>query len=353
MPTIFLSYRRDDSKAITWEISKQLKRRYGDKRVIMDVDAIPIGHNYRDYIKAQLAECDALVVVIGKHWASRNDKGELRINEESDWVRLEIEAALGRDIPVIPLQVDGGELPDASDLPESMRAFIERQAIDVESGPRFDAHMANFAKLLDEQVASRPKLALIQVLLSLDGRIDRAWFWAGILLWLAATDFILELIAVSLSFFRLDFWIPHVTAPLGILGIYPDYAVISKRLHDLDKSGWMAFTIILPLYIATYYESQLREGEIKSDLDLVFSLALVVLYLIVFVGIISLGLIKGTDGPNRYGPDPLARGDQRPSYAIGLGIVGCLAMGAYAYLYDSRELADYFRSWLFQSPRSL
>jgi hypothetical protein len=219
VPTIFLSYRRDDTKAITWEISKRLKRRYGDKQVIMDVDAIPIGSNYREYIRVQLAECNALVVIIGKHWLSRNDKGELRIAEQTDWVRLEIEAALARNIPVIPLKVDGGVLPEASELPESVRPFVDRQATDLESGPHFDSLIDNFVKLLDAHITSRTKLTLAQLFFSLDGRINRAKFWVGFGIWVLVLLVASVTAAFTALLLQIDLGATSVRSVLGLLGL--------------------------------------------------------------------------------------------------------------------------------------
>jgi uncharacterized membrane protein YhaH (DUF805 family) len=88
--------------------------------------------------------------------------------------------------------------------------------------------------------------------------------------------------------------------PLAILSLWLLAATTIKRLHDRNKSGWwiVAFFVAPPL---------LR--SITDRLD-EWSVAAVVLSLVAMVltlwGIVELLFIKGTSGPNRFGPDPLA-----------------------------------------------
>ena len=68
MPRIAISYRRDDSAAITGRIFDRLVARYGADSVFRDVDNIPIGVDFREHINGILAQTDITLVVVGKRW---------------------------------------------------------------------------------------------------------------------------------------------------------------------------------------------------------------------------------------------------------------------------------------------
>jgi hypothetical protein len=71
-----------------------------------------------------------MIVVIGADWLnSRDSKGQRRLDDPKDFVRLEIEAAFKRDIRVIPVLFDSAEMPQAEALPSSISPLTERQAI--------------------------------------------------------------------------------------------------------------------------------------------------------------------------------------------------------------------------------
>jgi hypothetical protein len=76
-----------------------------------------------------LPGCDVFLVLIGRDWSAVTDSmGTRRLDNPDDWVRVEIEAALQRDIRIIPILVDGAVLPQANDLPLSLRPLTRRQA---------------------------------------------------------------------------------------------------------------------------------------------------------------------------------------------------------------------------------
>lgn len=115
----------------------------------MDIDSIPFGLDFREHIQETLKRCDVLLAIVGPHWAAPDQKGGLRINEENDWVHIEIEAALAKKIPVIPVLIDDAELPAPTSLPESLRGLAFRQAAPVNSGRDFHPHMERLIKAMD------------------------------------------------------------------------------------------------------------------------------------------------------------------------------------------------------------
>ena len=68
MPKITVSYRRDDSEAITGRIFDRLIGHYGKSSVFRDIDNIPPGVDFRKHIDDALQETDALIVVVGRRW---------------------------------------------------------------------------------------------------------------------------------------------------------------------------------------------------------------------------------------------------------------------------------------------
>ena len=127
MPSIFLSYRRSDSSDITGRIYDRLSGHFGPEILFRDVQSIPLGIDFRTHIEKELSGCRVLVAVIGPTWLTVKDaKGNRRLHQPGDWVRLEIATALERDIPVIPLLVRDAALPKVGDLPECLQPLAYR-----------------------------------------------------------------------------------------------------------------------------------------------------------------------------------------------------------------------------------
>jgi TIR domain len=151
MPNIVISYRREDTKWIVGRIFDRLEQHYGRDNVFMDIDAIAPGLDYRDHIRNTLQSADIVLAVIGPQWlAVEKETGQPRIADETDWVRIEIEAALGKKIPVIPILVDRARLPKPSELPETVRDFVYRQTVDLDTGADFRSHMDRLIRSMDQ-----------------------------------------------------------------------------------------------------------------------------------------------------------------------------------------------------------
>src|SRR5438034_10553702 len=104
MTQVFLSYRRDDAPDAAGRIHDRLIAKYSSDRIFMDVDTIPPGIDFRRVIDEAVGKCQVFLAVIGPGWLMAVDRaGQVRLQNPADFVRLEIEAALERDIPVIPV----------------------------------------------------------------------------------------------------------------------------------------------------------------------------------------------------------------------------------------------------------
>ena len=135
---IFISYRREDSGGYTRAIYDQLVKRFSKSRIFMDVDAIDPGLPFDEVIDQAVSHCEVLLAMIGKRWMEPEVGGVARINNPKDFVRLEITAALSRSIRVIPVLLDGAMMPSEDVLPEPLRPFARRNAIEV-SNSRFNS----------------------------------------------------------------------------------------------------------------------------------------------------------------------------------------------------------------------
>jgi hypothetical protein len=150
--TIILSYRREDSAGVTGRIFDRLTQEFGTDRVFMDIDSMPAGVDFHDHLQEILEDCGALLVVVGKSWRSQRKGQEARIMDPDDWVRIEVETALQRGIPVVPLLIDGASLPTREQLPESLWPLLRRNALPVDSGRDFHAQLTRLVRDLHLQV---------------------------------------------------------------------------------------------------------------------------------------------------------------------------------------------------------
>lgn len=138
MSKIFISYRHEDSADVTGRLYDRLTYRFGRGNVIRDVDSIPLGVDFRDFLANAVGQCRVFLVVIGERWLdARNESGQRRLEDPHDFVRIEIEAALRREIPVIPVLVRGSHIPERDHLPPSLRGLVYRNGIAVRHDPDF------------------------------------------------------------------------------------------------------------------------------------------------------------------------------------------------------------------------
>lgn len=98
----------------------------------MDVDSIALGRDFRQVLQQRLSSCDLLLALIGRDWVNaKNSSGQRRLEDPSDFVRLEIEAALKRNIPVLPVLVQGAQMPSVDELPEGIKDFAYRNGFEL------------------------------------------------------------------------------------------------------------------------------------------------------------------------------------------------------------------------------
>ena len=162
-PGIFISYRRDDSSGFAGRLYDRLAQRFGADRVFMDIDTIRPGHEFAADIERALSECGACIVLIGRNWESITlPDGRRRLDEPTDFVRLEVAAAIRRGVAVFPVLVEGAKPPSAASLPEEIRDVSGRQAIEL-SNERWNYDVGRLLLALDEAVGKHKRRRLPRI----------------------------------------------------------------------------------------------------------------------------------------------------------------------------------------------
>lgn len=132
---VFINYRREDTAQAAGRIYDRLAQAFGREAIFMDIDKIPYGNDFTTHIRDQFNSCKIVVALIGPKWLSARRGwrffSKRRIDESVDWVRTELELALSKSTPIIPVLVDGAQMPSPNKLPASISALASRNALGV------------------------------------------------------------------------------------------------------------------------------------------------------------------------------------------------------------------------------
>jgi hypothetical protein len=94
-----------------------------------------------------------LLAIIGDRWLEASDSiGKKRLEDPNDFVRIEIESALERGIPVIPLLVRDAKMPSEEQLPATLKKLIYRNGTPIRSDPDFHRDMDRLISALEKYV---------------------------------------------------------------------------------------------------------------------------------------------------------------------------------------------------------
>jgi len=136
-------------------IRDMLAPHYGEASVFTDIDSIPLGTDFLEHLNSELATCDAMIAIVGPRWLDGGLGPGHGVHEETDFVRIEVEAALSRRIPVIPALVLGATMPKPAELPDALRRFAFRNGTTVDSGVNFRNDTNRLIRSLDETFAAK------------------------------------------------------------------------------------------------------------------------------------------------------------------------------------------------------
>lgn len=128
---VFISYRREESAGHAGRLYDSLQSHFGADHVFMDLSDIDSGTNFVDVIQAAIKSSDVMLAVIGKQWLTCSSGGKRRLDLANDFVRTEIAMALEQGVPVIPVLVQGADMPLAPSLPEPLKRLASHDAHDL------------------------------------------------------------------------------------------------------------------------------------------------------------------------------------------------------------------------------
>jgi hypothetical protein len=168
MPRVFLSYRRDDTAAVTGRIDDQLRSCFGRESVFRDVETISSGTDFRREIKQSVTECDVLIAVIGERWLEADDTRR-RPDDPDDFVRMEIAAALALDKPVLPVLVGRTLMPKQEELPHDLANLVYQNAIRLDHDWNFHHQVSKLIRDIEDLAQRKPSAQIINTVLRIVG----------------------------------------------------------------------------------------------------------------------------------------------------------------------------------------
>lgn len=152
---IFISYRREDTSGESGRLKDKLEQVFGQENIFYDVETLEAGLNFDESIAKALGESKVLLAMIGPHWLKVTDsKGVIRLHKSIDWVRKEISEALKRNLRVIPVLVNGADMPDPDDLPEDLKGLSLKHAQELSSS-RWQYDVGELTTVLEKIIVKK------------------------------------------------------------------------------------------------------------------------------------------------------------------------------------------------------
>lgn len=155
MTRIFISYRRSDSQYFTDRLYEHMARHFGAENVFQDVgdvNKIPPGEDFVEYIDNQVQSCDIVLVVISENWlATLLD----RLTRDDDFVRIEIESALAHKKHIVPVLIADTDMPPSTQLPEMLRPLARRNAQRIRANPDFTKDCDTLAEGIQSVISKK------------------------------------------------------------------------------------------------------------------------------------------------------------------------------------------------------
>jgi PQQ-dependent catabolism-associated CXXCW motif protein len=150
MRKIAISYRRKDADAIAGRIRDRIAQHFGQDLIFMDIDNIPLGTDFRKHIQEVLHQNEILLAIIGPNWTAPASGAQARIFDPTDPVRIEVETALQRGVPTIPVLVSGASMPSPDELPESLKELPFYNATEISAGVDFHPHVDRLIRAMEQ-----------------------------------------------------------------------------------------------------------------------------------------------------------------------------------------------------------
>jgi hypothetical protein len=115
-----------------FRLHERLSTSLGESDVFLDQFSIQPGEVYGWTIQQAAAHADAMIVLIGPDWlTAKAASGHRRLDDNFDFVRREMAAAIDRRIMIAPLLVSNAEIPDRRALPWDMYRLPDFQFFEL------------------------------------------------------------------------------------------------------------------------------------------------------------------------------------------------------------------------------
>jgi TIR domain len=141
---VFISYRRDEAAAYARGLYDRLAARFGRGEIFLDLEKVGWGEDFVEAITEAAESCAVMIVLVSRQWA----RGAGEKAEEDDYVRLEVAAALGRKVRVIPILIQGAAMPAPKELPADLAPLLRRNALAL-SDARWERDVEDLMKTLE------------------------------------------------------------------------------------------------------------------------------------------------------------------------------------------------------------
>lgn len=169
---IFISYRRADlSQDQVNVIHEGLEKEFGDGSVFLDTSDIHGGAKWKQVLNQAGTGAKICLVMIGKSWLEKDQDGQFRIQHPDDWVRKEIEYAIEKNLDIIPILVNGADLPSPKDVPASIHPMFDSQTMTLELN-RWSIYKEKFFKDIRTLLHLEDKVEIKKIV-----RFDPKRFW--------------------------------------------------------------------------------------------------------------------------------------------------------------------------------
>jgi TIR domain len=239
MPGIFISYRRGDTAGYVGRLCDSLNEHFGPTPIFRDIDSIDPGLDFVDQIGQAVGSCDVCLAVIGTGWLTATKKdGQRRLHDPQDYVRLEIQEALSRNIRVIPVLVGGASMPSVEDLPAELSALARRNAFELSDRWEYDVGrlLSSLTKVpgleasrptrIDTREAGRTVPESARTSPNLHGRVQGAIL--GLLISVPLLVFLVVLNGLVLDALE------KTVVKIGFLSLPPLGVIVGGAIGDLD-----------------------------------------------------------------------------------------------------------------------
>ncbi len=147
-PKLFISYRRSDTGGDAGRLNDTLIQLLGPDATFFDLNSIVPGKDFEVELKQALSQTTVLLALIGPEWEAAPDPlHQSRLHDVKDYVRMELLAALQRDVPIVPVLLNRSSVPSDAGLPEALRPITKKQAFEIRRDRWADDVLALLKKL--------------------------------------------------------------------------------------------------------------------------------------------------------------------------------------------------------------